>query len=566
MPAANCLSILLLAWCLLLPYSYAGIVRRSHECATFTPTLCIFSPDAGVAGECSNCTFPAHRVFTCGLVAAGYYTYSTGVSEGGGGCSTAFLAQTHHLPPPCGARCCRTVHTGSFQPEDPYSSSSNTETEEEEEEHTQGDGGDVHNSTSNFFDSSSSSSSTFGEALIGSSLGSFPPSLGTFLFNRLEVSNYCKSNFIVDVILELHFFSISTQQIDKITLSLSLSLSNTLTHTAAFEPNDSTCRFKEISRGQVMRFLATHNSSFLIIGDSTMRQLTLRMIAMMRGQRRVLDYHIHTHAQYQVCRESDFLRLAANNANNAVLGSMAASHADPLFLRSQVPAFFHMEVGPGQADSSRVLSECSHSPLQINYLQAPTWEAQIEMMERYFSGVPSGHRPVLILSVGVSQSGGRAPQEYLQMLETLQESAFRIIYVGSSDSKVTNVVQRGELGIRNNRMRRWIERHKRNGRNPFSYVDFNAMVSAPGAPQGTHGSKHFACWAEWSEVHFPSSAAGNPAGSAQVSGKIEKIHADVEGSCVDEMNRNLWQVILNGLFDSSGTQALQNEQLDFGGK
>lgn len=36
---------------------------------------------------------------------------------------------------------------------------------------------------------------------------------------------------------------------------------------------------------------------------------------MMRGQQRLLDYHLHTHAQYSVCKEADVFRIATNSAN-----------------------------------------------------------------------------------------------------------------------------------------------------------------------------------------------------------------------------------------------------------
>ena len=55
--------------------------------------------------------------FFCPLVAGGYYSYRTGGE--GGGCPDPFMAQAHHLPPPCGARCCRTDHAGAFAVEDP---------------------------------------------------------------------------------------------------------------------------------------------------------------------------------------------------------------------------------------------------------------------------------------------------------------------------------------------------------------------------------------------------------------------------------------------------------------
>ena len=317
-----------------------------------------------------------------------------------------------------------------------------------------------------------------------------------------------------------------------------------------FEPTDSTCRYKEISRGQVMRFLAQHNSSFLVVGDSTMRQLYLRMVAMMRGQQRLLDYHVHTHAQYKVCREVDFLRLAANNPTGV------ASPSDTKFLKAQIPAFFKGAVGPGQADSKRVLSECSHPPIEMNYMQAPLWSAQTEVLGRYFSGLVQSHKPVVVISVGFWQPGAAVPLQYLRTLESLRDSALRVVYVGVPVSSVFDSTRREQLAARNERMRRWVERQGP----PFSFVDFDAMVSAPGAPNGTLGSKHFTCWAEWKTAKFPASAAGNPAGTGQMEARVLRLHTDVLGTCADEMNRNLWQVILNGLLDNTGAQVMARKR------
>lgn len=100
-----------------------------------------------------------------------------------------------------------------------------------------------------------------------------------------------------------------------------------------------------------MRFLALHNSTLAVVGDSTMRQMYIKMVAMMRGQQRHLDYHIHTHAQYQVCREVDILRLAANNPTGV------ATTSEAKFLKDVVTAFFKSEIGPGQADAKRILAE-----------------------------------------------------------------------------------------------------------------------------------------------------------------------------------------------------------------
>ena len=84
-----------------------------------------------------------------------------------------------------------------------------------------------------------------------------------------------------------------------------------------FQPIDNTCRYQSISRGQVLHYLHARRAIITVIGDSMMRQFFLRLVMMMRGQQRLLDYHLHTHAQYFVCREADAFRLATGSSNTS---------------------------------------------------------------------------------------------------------------------------------------------------------------------------------------------------------------------------------------------------------
>lgn len=308
-----------------------------------------------------------------------------------------------------------------------------------------------------------------------------------------------------------------------------------------FQPTDSSCKFNDINRGQVMQLLSAHSTPLVVMGDSTMRQLYLRLIAMMRGESRLVDYHIHTHAQYKVCRQVDYLRLSANSAEKKI------SPSDSWFLRSIIPAFFNLEVGPGREDAKRVLSECSHAPLEMNYIQAPLSMAQAEMLTKYIKSQKTPKRkPLVVLSVGFWQSGEEIPEAYLQTLTQLQDRVSRFVYVGMPVSVVHNHTQRLQFKRRNELMREWI-----NEKGPqFLYVDFDALASSSNAPNGTKGSKHYSCWIEWSKAMYPFGASENPSGTSQIFGEVARIHTDIDGECSDEMNRNLWQVIFNGLFDS----------------
>ena len=53
----------------------------------------------------------------------------------------------------------------------------------------------------------------------------------------------------------------------------------------------------------MLDFLQSNQMDILVAGDSMMRQLFVRLVHMMRGSLRVLDYHIHTPASYSVCPE-----------------------------------------------------------------------------------------------------------------------------------------------------------------------------------------------------------------------------------------------------------------------
>lgn len=61
---------------------------------------------------------------------------------------------------------------------------------------------------------------------------------------------------------------------------------------------------------QVLDFLQGGDMDILVAGDSMMRQLYIRLVHMMRGSRRVLDYHIHTHANYAVSCKAAGLQIA----------------------------------------------------------------------------------------------------------------------------------------------------------------------------------------------------------------------------------------------------------------
>ena len=69
---------------------------------------------------------------------------------------------------------------------------------------------------------------------------------------------------------------------------------------------------------QVLQYLQAEQMDILVAGDSMMRQLYVRLVHMMRGAHRVLDYHIHTPGSYSVCAEADRFRMSPVNGNRSV--------------------------------------------------------------------------------------------------------------------------------------------------------------------------------------------------------------------------------------------------------
>ena len=68
---------------------------------------------------------------------------------------------------------------------------------------------------------------------------------------------------------------------------------------------------------QVLEFLQAEQMDILVAGDSMMRQLFVRLVHMMRGAPRVLDYHIHTPASYSICAQADRFTMSPVNRNHS---------------------------------------------------------------------------------------------------------------------------------------------------------------------------------------------------------------------------------------------------------
>lgn len=64
-----------------------------------------------------------------------------------------------------------------------------------------------------------------------------------------------------------------------------------------------------LRRHEVMERLLGGSTDIVVAGDSMMRQFYLRLVQQLRGQRRLFDYRVHTHATYSYCEEVRVLRL-----------------------------------------------------------------------------------------------------------------------------------------------------------------------------------------------------------------------------------------------------------------
>lgn len=98
------------------------------------------------------------------------------------------------------------------------------------------------------------------------------------------------------------------------------------------QPFSQPCRFSELTRAQVIAVLEKNNAPLVVLGDSMMRQVYIRLVMMMRGQQRLLDYKILTNAQYLACPEADAFRIASVSAN----GSATGGNSNNSYLRVRI--------------------------------------------------------------------------------------------------------------------------------------------------------------------------------------------------------------------------------------
>jgi hypothetical protein len=315
-----------------------------------------------------------------------------------------------------------------------------------------------------------------------------------------------------------------------------------------YRPTDSDCQYQEITRGQILHYLHSRGSTLAVMGDSMMRQFFLRLVMMIRGQTRLIDYHQHSHAQYAVCREADAFRVSTSTANET---SVLPNNAH---LLGRIPSFFRGKDGPGTLITQTSMTKCSRAPVEFHYLHVPRFVNQIESIPKYLKTLPLGSKPVLLLSVGYWQNGDEVPEEYLEVLKNNAHKVRKVFLVSVPTVRVVNEEARASYKVRNAFIKDWVAAQGE----PFAFLDYDTMSLAEHPPPGGSSNNwHYMCSVAW-RIHCVYcdlvrldhqngvNEFGEPLPQFPV-GNVERVLATEDGSCSDEMNRNLWQSVFNTL-------------------
>ena len=252
-----------------------------------------------------------------------------------------------------------------------------------------------------------------------------------------------------------------------------------------------------------------------IIGDSMLRQLFVRLIALFRQQEQVVDYSVHIHAVYEHCGDSDFFLAFGQWSKH---GATIPPHEVPF------PAG-------------------NNGCLQVQSLFAVSFEHQrrlfVKLSDHYLKG------KFFILGVHFWESRATVPLEYLEQLERLSSHARHVSIVGAPTIKAGHLA--ASLRARNLQMQKWVEEHRKVGRPTVSYIDFDTLARFPGAPPGVvNNNWHYQCFlvpiniastssTNW-WVRWPNTSYGS-----------QVVQMREDGTCFDDMNASLWAVLSSSL-------------------
>jgi hypothetical protein len=306
-----------------------------------------------------------------------------------------------------------------------------------------------------------------------------------------------------------------------------------------------------MTRSQVMSTLANINAPLVVIGDSMMRQFFLRLIMMMRGQERHLDYRLHTHAQYLLCDDRDAFRISAYSKSGE------SGSYNITYLREQIPSFFSLEKGPGLEVAKKTLSLCSKKPIEMHYIMAPSFGTQTPAIRKYQQVFKTSNtKPIYVVYVGYWEGIDFVPAFYLQSLSLLRDKATKVFLIGVVTGYKTAGQRRDAYHRRNEQMKNWAREQGA----PFFYVDYDSLTTTMSEPKpaGPIGKDtHFMCAIVWHRTSKPTVQINNASQFTELEaqipvGKMEKLQMTQDGKCADETNRNLWQMIFNVMI-SPGT-------------
>jgi hypothetical protein len=325
----------------------------------------------------------------------------------------------------------------------------------------------------------------------------------------------------------------------------------------SYQPLESDCEYDEITRGQLLHYLHLIDGPITVIGDSMMRQFFLRLVMMMRGQERLLDYHIRTHVQYHVCKEADSFRICSPTPDGST-GQESSQHLREVVTKG----FFTMQNGAGLYNAKKALEKCEHPPRELHYLSSPLFSSQGAILPLYLDSLPVGVKPVIVAAVGYWENPLIAPEKYLRVLLETAERASKVVVVSVPTAKVSTEWKSEDrpsqfhvITTRNKFMKEWVKEQQKTHPDKFIFLDFDAMSMAENRPPLPSGSdKHYICSIWWQP---PSCKTCKPVIIDEKSsfsrrpeipqGNITRIQAPEDGMCTDETQRNAWQVLLNAL-------------------
>lgn len=302
-----------------------------------------------------------------------------------------------------------------------------------------------------------------------------------------------------------------------------------------FKP-DNGCEYHQYSRAEILEFYQGTATDILVVGDSFMRQLFVRLTHILRGQERVVDFKIHTHASYATCDEVDNFLVSP-----AYTPSLTADK-DKQF--RGVDTFFHLQ----NISSEETWSTCSDRPMQVNYLFGSTFRQQERNIQRYASsGFQKGSQVDVIISVMFWTHAWETPQEWLDAISVLKSQSFvrKVFLLGIPTARVSPSYPEYVKAYqnRNRMMREWVA----NQTEGAAYIDFDVLSTAPNTPGACDKkNKHYACHLRYADKPNLNSSSGEkrfyePVHETPLSG----LYGSEDGECYDDMNAAVWQLYFN---------------------